>query len=145
MKPARIETEKILVGETPCRRILGFQGVLNDEGLPDSYMSKAPSFALMTGGSKDGDHGHVWSWNGRGYDARDVSKGTPVIILNFPEKHEIPGLHETEVCICIYARDILREDTFQAILVWLKRAGGRLGKIRKNEKAGWSGKETVTI
>lgn len=143
MRPAKIETEKILVGDTPCRRILGFEGVLNEEALPDTYMNKSPSFALMTGGSKGGDQGHVWL-EGK-YNTWHVTKGAPLIITNLPEKHGIPGLEDDEFDPYIYIGDVLREDTFLGILIWLKRAGSRLGKIRKNEKAGWSGKEMVTI
>jgi hypothetical protein len=143
MKPAKIETEKILVGETPCRRIIGFQDICDDNTLPDGYINKAPSFTFMSGGSLGGDQAHIW--NGTEYKTWMVPRGTPLIITNLPEKHGIPGLDDKEFDPYIYIGDVLREDTFQAILVWLKRAGARLGKIRKNEKAGWAGNEMVTI
>jgi hypothetical protein len=139
MKQAAIETEKIMVGETPCRKILAFQNILAEEELPGTYI-RGVSFYRVSEGSKGGQNGNMW--NGEEHVSRDVLKGTPLVITDLPEKHGIPAMGTDPY---LYIDDVLREDTFQAILVWLKRCGSRLAKIRKKEHESWSGMEVVTI
>ena len=106
MKQASIETEKVMVGETPFRRILGFKDVLSKDELPAEYLQGELCFF------KDSEYIHV----------------------NTPDSGW-----------SIQPGEVLKEQTFQEVLVWLKRAGSRLAKIRKKEQESWGGKEVVTI
>lgn len=140
MKQASVETEKITVNGTKCRRILGFQDVLGLDALPEEYR-RGLSFYLE---SSRGGIQNESNFDGQKYDSRGIEEGTPLLVTDLPEGVFLPGLEDT-VDPMIYVGDVLREDTFQALLVWLKRAGSRLAKIRKKEQEAWAGKEVVTI
>ena len=141
MKQASIETEKITVNGIKCRRIMGFQNVLDLDALPEMYIKSGLSFYLE---SSQGGIQNESNFDGQKYDSRGIEKGTPLLVTDLPTGVLLPGLEDT-VDPMIYVGDILREDTFQSLLVWLKRAGSRLAKIRKKEQESWSGKEVVTI
>lgn len=110
-KSARILTEKILIDGTPCRKILGFWGILGRDALPKKYLSKPPYFCM----------------DDRYLNAYYPKNGDNTYAIGF----------------CI-GSDFAETD-FQELLVWLKRAGSRLAKIRQQERDAWSGKETIEI
>jgi hypothetical protein len=135
---ARILTEKVTIDGVPCRRIMGFEGVLDKSELPGRYIRDAPSFYLESC-RLTGAHvfkGKVMEW--------DHPSGSNVGL-------DIKLPHGVDIDVGTYAftgmnvGDIWPEKTFQELLTWLTRAGSRLAKIRKQEKAAWSGKETVEI
>ena len=137
-KSARILTEKILVNDIPCRKILGFEGILGRGELPEKYLEGSPMFCNE--GVKRG-HGHFE------FDGEKLRYFGSENIMNIDIK--VPRGKPPELDIGYFLMlnegDVWPETTFQNILVWLKRAGSRLAKIRKQEKAAWSGKETVEI
>jgi hypothetical protein len=46
MKQASIDTEKVVVGETQCRKILGFNDVLTFDDCPSGYSVQGLSFYM---------------------------------------------------------------------------------------------------
>jgi len=137
---ARILTEKVTIEGMPCRKILGFEGILSQEELPEKYNNGLPEFSF----DKDERSAHRFVFDGN--DLRlhhsELSRG----VLHFHVPDADPKIKACGFCLTyMNIGDILPEKTFQQILVWLKRAGSRLAKIRKQEKAAWSGKETVEI
>jgi hypothetical protein len=138
---AKILIEKVTVGGVPCRKILGFEGVLPCDELPEKYMGGKPRFFLSDcTDSKYMFDGEVHRW---------VVHGCKIGIECV--KYEIPEQSNPEVILDdmpihrLATDEVYSEATFQAIVVWLKRAGSRLAKIRKQEKDAWSGKETIEI
>lgn len=136
-KAACILTEKVMVGDTPCRKILGFEGILGRDELPAKYTDGKPSFwrydGLLGTHVFDGDKmdwGVNWERGDVVYLELPAGVNIDVGYYNFA------GMH---------VGDLWPETTFQELLTWLKRAGSRLAKIRKREKAAWSGKETIEI
>jgi len=139
-KVARILTEKIMVDGHKCRKILGFEGILGSGELPAAYLGGMPRF-YRVGGNRL--HGHF-----------EVVKGTPTwicpdriraqIYVDIPSKGE-PKIDIGGYDLLLTEGDIWLESTFQDILIWMKRAGARLAKIRKAERLAWPGKEDVEI
>jgi len=139
-KVACILTEKVLVGDVPCRKILGFEGILGREELPKKYLEGKPRFLLA----------NVWMHrklvNGVVVLGRENATGphddSNLNGISFDIPTQLDGWEcTTHFCI----GDVIPEKIFQELLTWLKRAGSRLAKIRKQEKAAWSGKETIEI
>jgi hypothetical protein len=137
-RTASILTEKVLINDIPCRKILGFEGILGRDELPKQYLEGSPMFCNE--GVKHG-HGH-FEFNGkklRYFGSEDVTNIDIKVPCGKPPEVDIGYF------LMMNEGDIWPETTFQNILVWLKRAGSRLAKIRKQEKAAWGGKETVEI
>jgi hypothetical protein len=136
---ACILTEKVTVGGVPCRKILGFEGILSYDELPGKYMDGEPSFDLYKSSASH------YEFDGYGMQWKSVDGTTCAVSYNIPRDSDpIIELGPLPVHV-LTVGDIYPEVTFQAIVVWLKRAGSRLAKIRKQEKDAWSGKETVEI
>lgn len=136
---AKILIEKVTVGGVPCRKILGFEGILPCDELPKKYMEGVPSFDLYESSASH------YEFDGYGMQWRSVDGTANAVSYNIPRDSDpIIGLGPSPVHV-LTVGDIYPEATFQAIVVWLKRAGSRLAKIRQQEKAAWSGKETVEI
>jgi hypothetical protein len=137
-KAAQILTEKVIICNVPCRKILGFEGILRRDELPEKYTNGRPSFwfvARRASGAHVFD-GHEMSWEG-------PSGSNYGLVMNLPIGTRI-GVGD--YCFTgMNVGDVWPETTFQELLTWLKRAGSRLAKIRTQEKAAWSGKETVEI
>jgi hypothetical protein len=137
-RPAQILTEKVLINDIPCRKILGFEGILGRGELPEKYLESSPMFC--NDGVKRG-HGHFE------FDGEKLRYFGSENVVNIDIK--VPRGKPPEVDIGYFLMlnegDVWPETTFQNILIWLKRAGSRLAKIRKQEKAAWSGKETIEI
>jgi len=135
-KVACILTEKVLVGDVPCRKILGFDGVLGREELSKRYLDGEPSFYI------DADSRGAHVFDGENMDWNGMARGV-AIRMTLPSGQRIDvgsyGFAGVQV------GSVWTEATFQSILIWLKRAGSRLAKIRQQERAAWSGKETVEI
>ena len=132
-RPAtRILFEKILVNGVKCRKITGFEGILQYDELPKKYVNGRPAFWL------DSDCGgrHVFrdgrfcwevsgDWRGNGIRGQ-LPHGVDVDVGHFG----FAGIQEGSVW---------PETTYQELLTWLKRAGSRLAKIRREEREAWSG------
>lgn len=135
---ACILTEKVTVGDVPCRKILGFEGILRKEDLPAGYVNGKPAFYIDDSWAQN-----VRIFEGHGYEIGDYM-GDPVCWLYVPNEceHEVrfEGYNPALSAGCV-----LKESDFQAWIKWMRRAGSRLAKIRKQEKDAWSGKETVEI
>lgn len=136
---ACILTEKVTIDGMPCRRIMGFEGINQRSDLPAKYVCNEPSFWLVDGKRgrhvfQDGKMRWVASWE-------DPAKCRVMLALPDEVKIDVGGYAFDG----IQERSVWPETTFQELLVWLKRAGARLAKIRKQEKAAWSGKETIEI
>jgi len=137
-KCACILTEKVLVGNTPCRKIVGFEGILGREELPRKYLGGSPSFY------QDKTAASHYEFDGR---VRWIPADGETIGVSY----RIPSHPDPEIVLDTFPMhmltigDIYSEAAFQNILVWLKRAGARLAKIRTHEKAAWSGKEAIEI
>ena len=126
---ARILFEKILVNGVKCRRITGFEGILRKDELPAKYLEVHPTFWLDTScGGRHVFRDGRFCWDGPNCNG---------IRLNLPR----------DVCIDvgefgftgIQEGSVWPETTYQELLVWLKRAGSRLAKIRQQERDAWSG------
>jgi hypothetical protein len=136
---ACILTEKVTVGGVPCRRILGFEGILSYDELPEKYLEGVPSFDLYKSSASH------YEFDGYGMQWKSVDGTTRAVSYNIPRDSDpIIELGPLPVHV-LTVGDIYPEATFQAIVVWLKRAGARLAKIRKPEKDAWSCKETIEI
>jgi len=138
-KSARILTEKVLINDIPCRKILGFEGILGRDELPGKYLEGKPEFHLVPKGEA--------CWNIRHFDGSHLALGgaaSEVDCIGFGYEGS-PRVDMYGLSDVLNVGDIVPDTTFQNILIWLKRAGSRLAKIRAREKAAWSGKETVEI
>lgn len=137
LESARILTKKVMVGNVPCRMILGFEGILGKEELPKKYVEGAPSFWYHMGRTG----AHVFDGNKMNWEYPDGSD----IGLDM----RLPAGVSIDVGCYTFSDmnvgDVWPEKTFQVLLTWLKRAGSRLAKIRKQEKEAWSGQETIEI
>lgn len=136
---ARILTEKVTIDGVPCRKILGFEGILSCDELPKKYMDGVPSFDLYESSASH------YEFDGFGMRWRTVNGTTCAVSYNIPRDSDPKIVLGPCPVHVLTVGDIYPEVTFQAIVVWLKRAGSRLAKIRKQEKAAWSGKETIEI
>ena len=126
---ARILFEKVMVNGTKCRKITGFEGILRKDALPAKYLEVHPTFWLDTScGGRHVFRDGRFCWDGPNCNG---------IRLNLPR----------DVCIDvgefgftgIQEGSVWPETTYQELLVWLKRAGSRLAKIRQQEREAWSG------
>jgi hypothetical protein len=138
-KAAQILTEKVIICNVPCRKILGFEGILGRDELPGKYLEGKPEFHLVPKGEA--------YWNIRHFDGSHLVLGgaaSEVDCIDFRYEGS-PKVEMYERSEVLNVGDIIPDATFQNILIWLKRAGSRLAKIREQEKAAWSGKETVEI
>jgi len=135
---ARILTEKVTIEGMPCRKILGFEGILRKEDLPARYVNGKPAFYI-----DDSYTQNVRIFEGHGYEIGDYMED-PVCWLYVPNEceHEVrfEGYNPALSAVCV-----LKESDFQAWIKWMRRAGSRLAKIRQQEKDAWSGKETIEI
>jgi len=139
-KVACILTEKVLVGDVPCRKILGFEGILGREDLPKKYIEGQPAFWLVP--AKEA------FLNQRIFDGTEVILGETVktdgIDFRLPEnadpRPDMGGFSDV-----LSIGDVVKDSAFQNIIMWLKRAGSRLVKIRQQERDAWRGKETIEI
>lgn len=136
-KAAHILTEKVMVGDTPCRKIVGFEGIGRRDELPKKYVVGTPAFWYHQGRSG----AHVFDGTSMGWERPDGSG----IGLDM----HLPACVRIDVGCYMFTGmnvgDVWPEPTFQELLTWLKRAGSRLAKIRKQEKVAWAGEETVEI
>ena len=137
-RAACILTEKVTVSGVPCRKILGFEGIMRKEDLPASYVNGKPAFYI-----DDSYAQNVRIFDGHEYKIGDYMED-PVCWLRVPNEceHEVSfeGYNPALSAGCV-----LKESDFQAWIKWMRRAGSRLAKIRKQEKDAWSGKETIEI
>lgn len=135
---ACILTEKVTVGGVPCRKILGFEGIKSKCDLPDDYVNGKPAFYIDDSWAQN-----VRIFEGHGYEIGDYMED-PVCWLYVPNEceHEVrfEGYNPALSAGCV-----LKESDFQAWIKWMRRAGSRLAKIRKQKKNAWSGKETIEI
>lgn len=135
---ACILTEKVTINGVPCRKILGFEGILSRDELPKKYLEGSPMFCNE--GVKRG-HGHFE------FDGEKLRYFGSDEITNIDIK--VPRGKPPEIDIGYFLMldegDVWPETTFQNIMTWLRRAGSRLAKICKQEKVAWSGKEIVEI
>jgi hypothetical protein len=137
-KAARIRTEKIWVDDTKCRKVLGFEGILGEEDLPEEYTNGSPAFYIDV--NCPSPSGHVFRDN-RMYWL-PVS-GDLVIRFACADRMRIDvgafgftGIHEGS---------IWPETTWQELLKWMKAAGSRLAAINRRERDSWKGEEVVEI
>jgi len=136
-KSACILTEKVIIGDVPCRKILGFEGILGRDELPKRYVDGCPMFHFDRG-----EQGaHVYENGKMEWHLSDAPREGLAVELPPTEWINVGSYCFTGMNV----GDVWPEKTFQELLVWLKRAGSRLVKIRKQEKAAWSGKETIEI
>jgi hypothetical protein len=129
---ARILFEKILVNGVKCRRITGFEGILGGGDLPDAYISGAPAFWLHDPGLRGA---HVFDGAKMDWQHSDGSEHGISLELPPGTKIGVGGWYFAGM----HVGDVWPESTYQELLVWLKRAGSRLAKIRQQEREAWSG------
>ena len=129
---ARILFEKILVNGVKCRKITGFEGILGKDALPKKYIEGRPAFWQYNTATRGA---HVFDGAKMGWQYSDGSNCR--LFLELPDGIEI------DVAGWCFAGmsvgDVWPETTYQELLTWLKRAGSRLAKIRKQEREAWSG------
>ena len=138
---AKISTERVMVDGLKCRKILGWSGILDEKDLPDAYLEHPPMF-YMKQADEVGRHVIIngrpdWSL------AREGNCGPYYIACTFPVG--LPKVGVGPFNICLTPGGILTEDAFQALIVWMKRSGSRLAKIRRAEADAWHGTEEVVI
>jgi hypothetical protein len=151
---AKIATEKVLIRGQKCRKVVGFEGIARRDSLPKKYMVGGPRFWLAEYANQattyDGE-AYVRPCGGCAESALNLDQGTGMLFLEIPRRGnpDIPGYHgSNEIELRLAGRCVLLEEDFQNVLLWMRRAGGRLGKINRelaeeNEK--WHGTETHTI
>ena len=122
---ARIRIRHVAVEGVPCVEILGFEGVLKEDELPQLYIDGRPSFFLRPA-----------YWNRRKFDGTRVVLGEGAsgsgVDVHLPDDVDAScmfGPYSTVLSV----GDVIEAKAFQEILVWLKRAGSRLAKIRWKE------------
>ena len=130
MPLAKILTEKVVVRGEKCRRILGFDGILEKEMLPKRYIVPFQD-----------DQGFY----------RPTKDIPPYFYLD-PEMDYRVFLHAPVdgpfFSFWIATDQVIFEELFQEIILWMKRAGARLSKINKRiaeEGKEWKGEETIVI
>jgi hypothetical protein len=52
-KVAKILTEKVMVGDVKCRKILGFENITTFNDIPDIYLRDAPFFYIWSNGGSE--------------------------------------------------------------------------------------------
>ena len=121
---ARILVGHITVRGVPCVKVLGFEGIENRENLPGSYVGGRPSFFLRPA-----------YWNIRKFDGTQIVLGDTAsgfgVDINLPDGVDVSLFGEYSAVLSV--GDVIEEKAFREILVWLKRAGSRLAKIRRKE------------
>jgi hypothetical protein len=127
-KYAVIIVRHIDVKGVPCVEILGFENILMEHELPKEYFKGRLHFDLR---KSTGSFTYRSTFNGLEYQDRVATEGTPFIALYIPEP--IKGFNYPHG-LYIYQGDILRQDTFDTVVVWLKRAGARLAKINRKKR-----------
>lgn len=129
VKPARIQIEHLAIRGVPCVRILGFGGIKAMNDLPRSYVNGRPSFYLRDA-----------YWNIRKFDGGSIVLGDPAsgsgVEISLPRDINMLRMFGTYSSV-LSVGDVIEEKAFQEILVWLKRAGSRLAKIRRMENEEW--------
>ena len=122
-KSARIHIAHLAVKGVPCVKVLGFEGIREMIDLPCSYVSGMPSFYLRDA-----------YWNVRIFDGKEIRLGEDAsgsgVEIRLPKG--VDGLFG-EYSPVLSVGDVIEEKAFREILVWLKRAGSRLAKIRRKE------------
>lgn len=138
-RAACILTEKVMVGGVKCRKITGFEGIQEAKDLPEKYLTGFPRFhseGIMR------HHGHTE------FDGRELhylgDDTVQKINIKLPENAD-PKVDSGGFILLLATGDIWPETTFQNILIWLKRAGSRLAKIKRQEHDAWTGREEVSI
>ena len=138
MKSAKIVTEKVWVGNVKCRKILGFEKIVESHEVPMEYLSEKPRFCLVR---------HATNYyTPKIYlgDGKYKREGDSDEIVDFyVPRGENPIVDMGGYSTLIGIGDVYPDEVFQSILVWLRRAGERLAEI--NKKNAWSGEETVII
>ena len=139
---AKISTEKVMVDGIKCRKITGWSGILMEKDLPRAYCRQSPYFYLRATGPV-GRHAIV---NGHPdwIPLENGNCGPNAIICTFPNGGS-PKVDVGHWNICLTPGGILAEDAFQALIIWMKRSGSRLAKIRRAEADAWHGTEEVVI
>ena len=136
---AKILTEKVTVNGIKCRRICGFEGIARKEDLPSQYVASAPSFWMYSSAPtchfQFDDDGIRWVGGASERDRVD---------LRVPPG-AVPEIDVGPYILVLSVNDVWPETTFQNILIWLKRSGTRLAKIRARERDVWHGNETISI
>lgn len=137
MPIARIKTDRVIRRGEKYRKITGFEGVLGEKDLPREYFAKI--------GPAEIRGGMTFQYAKRLFFALD---GLDTIY--FDPGVELPLCNSGCNCRSYRLRigDEIREEVFQEIIVWFRRAGARLGKINMRlakENAGWCGEEVVEI
>lgn len=136
---ARILTEKVMVNGVKCRKIAGFEGIKEAKDLPEKYLTGFPRFH-SEGTLRHHGHAEFDGCELHYFGDDTVQK----INIKLPENAD-PKVDSGRFILLLATGDIWPETTFQNILIWLKRAGNRLAKIKKQEHDAWSGSEEVTI
>lgn len=140
-KSAHILTEKVMVGDTPCRKIVGFEGILGHDELPDKYLEGTPRFVF-----NPECNGSRFIFNGEKIEYVPCAGKPNCGVVNPSAPCGLDAFSAWRPYECLVKPgDVLPEPAFQELLTWLKRAGSRLAKIRKQEKVAWAGEETVEI
>lgn len=138
---AKISTEKVMVDGIKCRKITGWSGILTLEELPPEYRWHGPCFYAY----RDDCIGRHTVVNGcpRWVPGRNENCGPDYVGCIFPDS--LPKVDVGTWNICLTPGGILTEDAFQALIIWMKRSGSRLAKIRRAEADAWQGTEEVVI
>jgi hypothetical protein len=127
-KQAAIKVRYVDVKGVSCVEIIGFKNILMEHELPKEYFKGRLHFDLR---KSAGSFTYRSTFSGLDYQDRVATVGTPFIALDIPVPIEgfnyIHGLY-------IYQGDVLRQDTFGTVMVWLKRAGSRLAKINRKKR-----------
>jgi hypothetical protein len=125
-KQAVILFKRCDVKGVSCVEIVGFEGILKQEELPESYAGELPHFFMYK----------------CGYSILHIFDGI---------KMQYGGNSTSDICLDIYLPkgfgnfflpwsdrlfigDIIPETTFNSIMKWLRRAGARLAAINKRER-----------
>ena len=122
---ARIRIRHVAVKGVPCVELLEFVGIAKREDLPESYVDGRPSFFLLNA-----------YWNIRKFDGTQIVLGDTAsgfgVDINLPDGVDVSLFGEYSAVLSV--GDVIEEKAFREILVWLKRAGSRLAKIRRKEE-----------
>ena len=129
-KQASVLFRRLSVKGTPCVKIVGFEGVLEHDQLPEKYKKfEQPYFYLSDCTSSGFPVQHV-------FDGKDILNGGcasgKFIKICLPSEYAFKLLSGWSDRL--FVGDIIPEKTFNEIMVWLRRAGARLAKINKNTK-----------
>lgn len=138
---AKISTERVMVDGLKCRKITGWSGILTEKDLPGAYLKHLPNFYLCEYGPIGCHvvrHGEP-TW----INCNIEDHGPYAISCSFPIGSPKVDIGDWNLWLTVGG--ILTEDAFQALIVWMKRSGSRLAKIRRAEADAWHGTEEVVI